>query len=955
MNSSPSMHESNDEPTKTPSNSRLMITKMVLENFKSYAGVKEIGPFHQCFSAVVGPNGSGKSNVIDALLFVFGKRAKKLRLNKVGELVHRSSEHPNCTRAKVSIHFQEIVDFTDEEKAMAASDTRPAEFHVVPDSEIIVSRAATITNTSTYYLNEKSCQFKDIAAFLENKGIDLTHNRFLILQGEVEQIAMMKPKGQTEHEDGLLEYLEDIIGTSKYVEDILASNVKLEELQDVRNEKVNRLRVIEKEKEGLEDSKCEAEKFVSIERSIMEHKHQVYEYKKTHLEAQKQVLLEEQATLESQYQADQSTIKEEKKLLKTLEKEYQIKVKAQAKEAAELERTKSEYQAFERKDIQLRENVKHTKAQLKKKETQLSKEQEMVEKAKGSQLEIQQQGLPESQAALERAQRQVTQEQHQVEAIQETLKDQTETFRLELGKVQLELEPVNLEVNRLQSEKDTAATEISLLKQEEERAQRRIEETQVELANLRNIVATYPEAIMQTKNELAEAKARGKLVEQEMQLNTSQVEELQQELQQLRKKAAEGRQALSTSTSQTKVCAALNKATQRGGALASTSYFGRLGDCGSIEAKYDVAISTACGALDHFVVQSAEDAETCVAFLREHSLGRATFMILDKIQHVIRKMNDPYQAPKPSERLFDCVKCPNANLRVAFYQALRNTLVTSTLEEASAIQFGSSGKHPVRKNNFRLVTLQGQVIESSGAISGGGRRQKSGRLGLGGGSLNAAGERVSLEEVQASEARVTTLLDQISSLKTQAQAQAKFLNRENPKSMKTLELEIRKTETELRLAQDRVDQVAESATSSLKSSRSEAEVAQLETLEKTLRTMDNALRVKLTQQEMLEVQLSGLQNEIMNIGGEPLALATAALAQARDLEAKSTSDVLKLNVQLKTLDKQLAKSQEKQRKLDSEILELQRSAQSLRDELVELEDQAYQVSNEYMNISHEYI
>jgi AAA15 family ATPase/GTPase len=56
----------------------------VVENFKSYAGVREIGPFHKCFTSIVGPNGSGKSNNIDAMLFVFGKKAKKLRLNKVG-------------------------------------------------------------------------------------------------------------------------------------------------------------------------------------------------------------------------------------------------------------------------------------------------------------------------------------------------------------------------------------------------------------------------------------------------------------------------------------------------------------------------------------------------------------------------------------------------------------------------------------------------------------------------------------------------------------------------------------------------------------------------------------------------------------------------------------------------------------------------------------------------------
>lgn len=63
-----------------------MILKMIIENFKSYGGVKEIGPFHKSFSSVVGPNGSGKSNVIDAMLFVFGKKASQMRFKKVCEL-----------------------------------------------------------------------------------------------------------------------------------------------------------------------------------------------------------------------------------------------------------------------------------------------------------------------------------------------------------------------------------------------------------------------------------------------------------------------------------------------------------------------------------------------------------------------------------------------------------------------------------------------------------------------------------------------------------------------------------------------------------------------------------------------------------------------------------------------------------------------------------------------------
>ena len=50
--------------------SRIVITYLILTNFKSYAGRQEVGPFHASFSSVVGPNGSGKSNVIDSLLFV---------------------------------------------------------------------------------------------------------------------------------------------------------------------------------------------------------------------------------------------------------------------------------------------------------------------------------------------------------------------------------------------------------------------------------------------------------------------------------------------------------------------------------------------------------------------------------------------------------------------------------------------------------------------------------------------------------------------------------------------------------------------------------------------------------------------------------------------------------------------------------------------------------------------
>jgi structural maintenance of chromosome 4 len=82
----------------------------------------------------------------------------------------------------------------------------------------------------------------------------LTHNRFLILQGEVESIAQMKPKGATEHEEGLLEYLEDIIGTNRYKKLIEEAAVDVERLGDERQVQMNRVKLVEKEKGALEVS-----------------------------------------------------------------------------------------------------------------------------------------------------------------------------------------------------------------------------------------------------------------------------------------------------------------------------------------------------------------------------------------------------------------------------------------------------------------------------------------------------------------------------------------------------------------------------------------------------------------------------------------------------------------------------------------------------------------------------
>jgi len=134
----------------------------------------------------------------------------------MSELIHSSDAYTGANtlqHARVGVHFHEIIDTGDGDE----------DYNVVPNSQCVVEREVVrgdaemkIPDKSNYYLNGKIAKFSEVAKYLGEKGIDLDNNRFLILQGEVEMISMMPPKGKTENDEGLLEYLE-VSGLALYV------------------------------------------------------------------------------------------------------------------------------------------------------------------------------------------------------------------------------------------------------------------------------------------------------------------------------------------------------------------------------------------------------------------------------------------------------------------------------------------------------------------------------------------------------------------------------------------------------------------------------------------------------------------------------------------------------------------------------------------------------------------
>ena len=162
-------------------------------------------------------------------------------------------------------------------------------------------------------------------------------------------------------------------------------------------------------------------------------------------------------------------------------------------------------------------------------------------------------------------------------------------------------------------------------------------------------------------------------------------------------------------------------AAKKGGELSNVGVMGRLGDLATVDEKFDVAVSTACGMLDHVVVKTTAGAQRCLEFLRKYNLGRASFIPLDKQK---KGMHDRVvETPESAPRLYDLITPRVFGIEAALYLAVGNTLVAPDLETATRWAYDFSKR-------WRVVTLDGKLIETAGTMSGGGSKPRRGGMRL---------------------------------------------------------------------------------------------------------------------------------------------------------------------------------------------------------------------------------
>ncbi|KAL3378731.1 hypothetical protein AABB24_004580 [Solanum stoloniferum] len=919
-NSHESQNESSHPGSRPP---RLFIKEMVMRNFKSYAGEQRVGPFHKSFSAVVGPNGSGKSNVIDAMLFVFGKRAKQMRLNKVSELIHNSTNHQNLESAGVSVHFQEIIDLDD------------GTYEAVPGSDFVITRVAFRDNSSKYYINDRTSNFTEVTKMLKGKGIDLDNNRFLILQGEVEQISLMKPRGQGPHDEGFLEYLEDIIGTEKYVEKIEESFKQLESLNERRSGVVQMVKLAEKERDNLEGVKNDAEGYMLKELSLLK-----WQEKATKLafEDNSTRITEMQANIsrqEENLKSEREKIKENSKALKDLESKHSKFLKRQEELDSSLRRCKDEFKEFERQDVKYREDLNHLKQKIKKLTDKIDKDSRKIADTT-NECEESANLIPKLEKDIPSLQQLLVGEEKFLEEIKENSKVETEAFCSELSAVRSELEPWEKHLIEHKGKLEVASTESKLLSEKHEAGRAAYIEAQEQIVEIQKRVEMKSASTKNIANELEKHKLKA-LEARAVEKECLQEQEILIPLEQAaRQKLIELSSVMESEKSQGSVLKAIMHAKE---ANVIDGIYGRMGDLGAIDAKYDVAISTACAGLEYIVVETTEAAQACVELLRSKTLGVATFMILEKQAHYLPKIKEKVRTPEGVPRLFDLVKVRDERMKLAFFAALGNTVVAEDIDQASRIAYG--GDREFR----RVVTLEGALFEKSGTMSGGGGKPRGGKMGT---SIRAAS--VSPEAISAAEKELSQIAENLDNVRQRITDAVKCYQA-SEKALSLGEMELAKCKKEIDSLKSQCDDLKKQLDSLRSASEpSKDEVNRLKELKKIISAEEKEMD-RLTQgSKQLKEKASELQNKIENAGGERLKNQKAKVTKIQsDIDKKST-EINRRKVQIETGQKMIKKLTKGIEESNKEKESLLAEKEKLLSIFKEVEQKAFTVQEDYKKI-----
>jgi chromosome segregation protein len=674
-----------------------------IERFKSFGPYTRI-PLLEGFTVVSGPNGSGKSNIIDALLFALGlSTSRGMRAEKLSDLIHQGVTHGEASVT--------------------------ATFHLDEGGDLVVCRRLRVNgtnSTSTYYLDGAVCTLSDLHERLGTHHI-YPEGYNVVLQGDVTGIITMPSRERRE-------IIDELAGVAEFDRKIEAARRELGDVEQC-SERIQVVLVELKEQmDRLQKERTKAEEYRQLrgelqQLAIWEQVLQVQDLLNQikNLRFEKQVgegSLEEMRVrselLGQELEKAEDALDTANTRVKAMGETEQLALRSQI---AELEaRRQQSHRALAEIDQQQQQararqqSVEAEMAELSLRLGSFKERQEAIEKLiqqwterlgrDRESLESARSELEGLSAASQRWVEEQAQLRRQLESLQQTYEPKQRQFQRLEDRLQQETpERLLSEIAQLQGNQEKLVLELQTAEQQAQTARQTVEKVRSELESERA--------------EILVDKTTQRRLEKERQEKGRELDRY--EAQRHAYREAEG-----------------SRATQEVLAAKLPGVFGLISQLGKVEPAYQTALEIAAGGrLNNIVVSDDNVASQAIELLKQRRAGRATFLPLNKLKP--QRYLETLRADGAVGYAIELIDF-DSRYENAFGQVFGDTVIFKSLEQARR-QIGS----------YRMVTLAGELLEKSGAMTGGSQDQRRG-------SGFATSEPPELLEAQKRLADLDTLL-----------------------------------------------------------------------------------------------------------------------------------------------------------------------------------------------------
>jgi chromosome segregation protein len=748
----------------------MFLKRLDVMGFKSFAERISV-EFVPGVTAVVGPNGSGKSNIIDAVRWVLGEQsAKSLRGSKMEDVIFAGSD------SRKPLNIAEVTLTLDNQDGAL-----PIEY-----SEISVTRRVYRSGDSEYLLNKQPCRLKDIIELFIDSG--LGKEAFSIIsQGKVEEILNSKPE-----ERRII--FEEAAGVLKYKKRKKKAEAKLDETQ----ENLNRVNDILHELEGqVEPLKIQA----SMAKDYLEKKEELEKFEVA-------LTVHEIEELHKQWKLFSEKFELHGK------EEMEMSSNIQKREAV-LEQTRDKITALDESITQLQEVLLSTSEELEKLE---GRKQVLQERKKNSSTNKAQLQTNIEEITIKIEQLQTEKEKARIDF--QKIETQVKELKSDLTKKQNQLKNYNEDVEEIieslkgdyievLNQQASAKNEIQLINQQLEQQSSRNDRLHSENAKYvtqrAELQAEYKELTvkLQAIKEDIDQQVFGYREEQKK-LDSSKTNYQKQE-----KTLYQAYQYLQQGKSRKEMLEEMEEdysgffqgvkevLKARGEALRGIE--GAVAELIQVPKQYETAIETALGAaMQHVVVETEEHGRKAISYLKRNQFGRATFLPMNIIK-------GKYISESQKNMLHQHESFVGIGVDLLQYEARYETIAANLLGNV-IITKDLKGANEIAKLvqfRYRLVTLDGDIVNPGGSMTGGTVKQKKNSL------LSRKGELEELKEkLTVMESQTKKLETDVKALKEEVSFRERKLEEMRVKGehLRISEQELKSKLRENELAQENMDE-----------------------------------------------------------------------------------------------------------------------------------------------------